>query len=183
HGGSRAAICLEVIDMSQSQGSRPGAGISARISEAINKASLVFVTVALMVMTAAMFAQVFARDVLHSGIVWAEELSRYLMVWMVFIGAAIATYEGGQISVTALEEVLPERFRRWLRLLQDALAVVYSVVVVYIGWQVVKVVSMQTSPNIGLAMSYAYAAMPVSAAVMIIHVFSRWTGQGLKKEV
>ena len=59
-------------------------------------------------------AQVVWRYAFNNSLVWTEELSRYLFVWMTFVGAALAVKESSHIRVSLLVDCLPARVRRWL---------------------------------------------------------------------
>ena len=59
-------------------------------------------------------AQVFFRYLLHRPLVWTEELSGFLFVWMTFVGAALAVKDGTHIRVDLLVSRLPPRAARWL---------------------------------------------------------------------
>ncbi len=52
--------------------------------------------------------EVVARDMLSISTTWAEELSRFLFVWTVFLGAASAWHRGMHIVI----DVLPRRLSR-----------------------------------------------------------------------
>lgn len=64
----------------------------------------------LLIMTLVMFAAVVSRYVFNSSIVWAEELSRYLFVWFVFISASYAVITKAHIRVEALNMIIPKKF-------------------------------------------------------------------------
>jgi len=51
--------------------------------------------------------QVFFRYVVQSSLGWSEELSRYLFVWLIFIGSAVALPKGFHIAIDMLP--CPER--------------------------------------------------------------------------
>jgi TRAP-type transport system small permease protein len=55
-----------------------------------NKVLGVVLALLIMVMSAVIFYQVFSRFILKDSLRWSEELARYLMVWSVFIGSALA---------------------------------------------------------------------------------------------
>ncbi len=67
-----------------------------------------FIVLALILMTLVVFIQVVLRYVFDAGIPWAEELTRYLMVWAGFLGGSLATRERRHISIDILPRLLPE---------------------------------------------------------------------------
>jgi TRAP-type C4-dicarboxylate transport system permease small subunit len=52
------------------------------------------------------FAMVFWRYVLNNSIVWAEEVLRYMMMWVVLVGAGLATREDQHVSIDVLQTIL-----------------------------------------------------------------------------
>ncbi|MBR6353142.1 MAG: TRAP transporter small permease [Oscillospiraceae bacterium] len=58
------------------------------------------------------FFMVFFRYVLNNSIVWAEEVLRYLMIWVVLVGAGLTTREDQHVCMDGLQSVL----ERWPKL-------------------------------------------------------------------
>jgi TRAP-type transport system small permease protein len=79
------------------------AGALARAIERVIDTLLVAM---LVVMVCAMCYQVFGRYVIGRSPAWAEELARYMMVWMTFLGAVSVLRGGGHLTVTALVDAL-----------------------------------------------------------------------------
>ena len=69
------------------------------------EAALITILLSLMILTA--FSQIVLRNFFSTGIDWGDALVRYLVVWVAFIGAAIATREGKHICIDLLS--------RWLK--------------------------------------------------------------------
>jgi len=63
----------------------------------------------LSVMVLLSFVQVVLRNVFHEGIIWADILLRHIVLWIGFLGAAIATSEDRHISIDAFARFLPDR--------------------------------------------------------------------------
>lgn len=56
--------------------------------------------------------QIIARSVLTISIPWTEELSRFLFIWLTYIGAAIAARKGSNIVIDMLIQKIPNKFRK-----------------------------------------------------------------------
>src|SRR3954471_18212986 len=65
------------------------------------------IAVCLAVMVVLVFGNVFLRYVFNSGITMSEELSRWLMVWLTFLGAIVALREHAHLGVDTLVRILP----------------------------------------------------------------------------
>lgn len=137
----------------------------------------------LALMTVILFSQVVARYVFSSGLSWAEEMVRYLCVWMIFLGASCATKNGSQIAVTALEEALPSAPRKILTIFQHIIVAIYTVLVTWIGYLALHFASMQSSPNMRIPMNIIYSVIPISMVIMILHLLSIFISLSKKNQV
>jgi TRAP-type C4-dicarboxylate transport system permease small subunit len=72
----------------------------------ISRVETVLITILLTLMILMAFSQIVLRNFFATGIDWGDALVRYLVVWVAFIGAAIATREGKHITIDLLS--------RWL---------------------------------------------------------------------
>src|SRR5919197_4727333 len=61
--------------------------------------------------------QVIERNVLASGIFWADELLQHMVLRLRFLGASLATREQRHLSIDVLGHFLPPRWQLWLGLL------------------------------------------------------------------
>ena len=64
-----------------------------------------------------MCTQVVLRYVFNEPLPWAEELSRYFFIWIVYLGAAIASRRAAHLEVDYFVRHLPPQFQsriRWL---------------------------------------------------------------------
>jgi TRAP-type C4-dicarboxylate transport system permease small subunit len=73
-----------------------------KLDEKISRIETVLITVLLTVMILTAFSQIVLRNFFATGIDWGDALVRYLVVWVAFIGAAIATKEGKHITIDLL---------------------------------------------------------------------------------
>jgi TRAP-type C4-dicarboxylate transport system permease small subunit len=76
----------------------------------------------LSVMVLLAFVQVLLRNIFHEGFVWADILLRHIVLWIGFVGAALATSQERHISIDALTRFLSERARRGILALTQVFA-------------------------------------------------------------
>jgi len=100
----------------------------------LNRVSEYMVIALYTVMISLMTVQVILRKFFSAPLPWAEEASRILFVWMVFIGAALATYARRHIVVDFFVGYLPEKVRNWVDKLVLPTGGIVLLVVVYYGW-------------------------------------------------
>ncbi|HET9206516.1 MAG TPA: TRAP transporter small permease [Burkholderiaceae bacterium] len=71
----------------------------------------------LFLLIATPLAQIVMRSVFNVPMSGAEELARYFMICLVFLGAPLVTLWGGQIGMEEFQALIPARPRWWLQLL------------------------------------------------------------------
>ena len=125
------------------------------------------------VMVGTIILQVYCRFVLGNPLSWSEELARYVFVWITFLGGAVAYRHGSHIIVETILVLLPRRAQLALAWLVDALMVVALVVLLVQGLNIVQVNSNVEATMLEIPMSWVYASVPVSAAVMMAYQVER----------
>ncbi len=133
-----------------------------RVIDTVVKHVMVVLLIALLV---AVGANVFGRFVLNTSLPASAELARFLFIWVIFLGAALAHLHNEHIAVSLVQDRLPETARRWLVVLQE---VVILVVVVALLVSAVRVMSISpgTSPLLNVPLTVVNFSVPFSAALM-----------------
>lgn len=148
-----------------------------KLIDKINQISKVSIGIAFGLMTLFIFIQVLVRFLftnfnLNFSVPWTEELSRYIMIWAVFIGGAIAMRKDNMIQVDALVNALPGTFGRMLKIIGLLLTATFFSVLVFVGYEVVKHGMYQTSPVMGIPMGLAFLAIPIGSALIILNILA-----------
>jgi len=123
-------------------------------------------TVAILVVPVTM--QVVSRYTgLIPSYIWTEELSRFLFIWMVMLGAMIAVREGTHFEVDVWPE-LSVRAGAWLRIVSNLFVLVFALVFVYWGTQFVRFGWQQESELAELPMPFIFLAWPVAGLTWLL---------------
>src|SRR5665647_371914 len=77
------------------------------------------------VLGATVVYQFFTRYVLNDSAAWTEEIARYLLIGVVFIGACIGVSKNNHIQVDFFYKFMPPRMARFMATLVDVLRVVF----------------------------------------------------------
>ncbi|HQX60628.1 MAG: TRAP transporter small permease [Rhodoferax sp.] len=99
--------------------------------------------------------------------IWTEELSRFVFIWMVMLGAMIAVRDGTHFDID-LWPVLKPRGNAMLRILSNLLVLVFALVYVYWGIEFVQFGWNQTSELAELPMTYIFIAWPLAGATWVL---------------
>ncbi|MFT0545564.1 TRAP transporter small permease [Allopusillimonas ginsengisoli] len=89
----------------------------------------------LAVMAVIVFLNVVLRYAFHSGIGGAEDISRFLFVWLSFIGAVAAMATHGHLGVDILVQKLPRSGRRIAGVVSHILMIVALFMLTYGSWK------------------------------------------------
>ena len=115
------------------------------------------------------FTQVFFRYVLNNSIPWAEELCRYLFVWLVFMGAGLGLVKRAHIAVDVIPNMIPNRFRKYYQMLLDVAVLVVSIFLLRYGYTLAMANFNQSSPAMQIPIGYVYFGIVTGALIMIIN--------------
>ena len=152
--------------------SEPGATASRLecISRGIDKTLSYVVAVLLVLMSVTVFGNVVCRYFLDFSLAWYEEVSRFLLIWIVFLGAVIALIKGDHLGIDVLMLVLPPRARRMVVILADVLVLVALVIMFQGAWDMAidSLRSGWVASSVPIPYGWVYMVGPVSAALMFI---------------
>ncbi|MCE5265772.1 MAG: TRAP transporter small permease [Deltaproteobacteria bacterium] len=110
--------------------------------------------------------EVIGRYVFAKMSMWSGEVSTYSLVWASLLGGAVGMKKGYMISMDAVLESVPKNVARILKLLSYVCALIFFGAMFGYGlFQTIYNVH-QTSPAMGLIMSYPYAALPTGFFIM-----------------
>ncbi|GAB3338769.1 TRAP transporter small permease [Chromohalobacter beijerinckii] len=113
--------------------------------------------------------QVFTRYALNSPSTYTEELLRYLMVWMAFLGAAYGIGKGNHLALTILEGMISPSKALALMIFHNILiTLVVLFVIVWGGYQFAASNLIIKSSTLGLPMGYIYSIIPIVGLVSLV---------------
>ncbi len=143
-----------------------------RVSYGLNAAAefLLWVLVALTII--ATFVQVIFRYGLESSLSWSEELSRYLFVWIILVGASVATRRRQHIFVEVLVARLRPALRAWTDLLSVIASMIFFSTFAYVGSLLMLNAWQQYSTALDIRIAWVYAAAPVGAGLSVLHLLA-----------
>jgi TRAP-type C4-dicarboxylate transport system permease small subunit len=131
------------------------AGAATRLAEEL-------LALALAAMILMVFGNVVLRYAFDSGITVSEELSRFLFVWLTFLGAVIVMGRGGHLGFDMVARALPRAGRQACRILSDLLMLLCCGVFLRGAWAQTLLNLDNLAPVSGLPLGWAYAAAVVA---------------------
>ena len=133
-----------------------------------------FLIVSLIVMVLVTFMQIVLRW-FNAATVWAEEFSRYVMLYQVWVGASYAVHEDAHIRITALIGKLSGGRRRGMDLVVLTLWLLFALWLTVEGCVLVgKIAAMgQVSSAMRIPMTIPYASVPIGGALMTVRLVQK----------
>ena len=104
----------------------------ARIGDAIEET---FIAVCLGLMTVITFANVIARYVFNSNILWALELTVFLFAWLVLLGASYGVKKHFHIGVDVVINLVPAGAKKVLAILATIACLAFSIMLLIGSWE------------------------------------------------
>lgn len=110
------------------------------------------------------------RYLFGTGLTWAEELSRLLFVWTVFLGAYIALCRKGHMAIVMVVDRMPPQLRRVVALVSWVLVLAFICVIAFTGFRLALATwgFGRMTPILRISAAWGYLAVPVSAVLMIL---------------
>ncbi|OAZ96315.1 TRAP transporter small permease [Halomonas sp. G11] len=123
----------------------------------------------LLVMTVLIFWQVFARFVIGSPLFFSDEIARFCMLWLTFLGAGYAYRKGLLISVDILIEYSGNKLASLLRIAIILCSFLFAFIMAKYGFDLADRVASQTAPSTRVSMMWPYLAVPAGGIVIMIN--------------
>lgn len=124
-------------------------------------------------MVALVFANAVARYFFDYIIVVADELSRFMFIWLTFVGAAVAHRHFLHLSMQLLVGAMPAATWKGFMLITDVLVLVCCLMMVWGGAMVWNVNATLVSPVLQMPMSMVHGVALFSAALMTVSTLHR----------
>lgn len=117
----------------------------------------------LALMSLVVIVQVFTRYVFNFSFVWAEELVRYLMIWMVMLGSALVQSKNEHIRIDFFPMLAGARGRRVMEVFFRLATLIFLVIITYKGFKISYFNRLFESSGLRISMLWPTLAIPLGA--------------------
>ena len=115
------------------------------------------------------FTTVVFRYVLQSSLFWGDEFLRYLMIWLIFLGGALATRHRALITVDIFTQPLPHRVRALTTAAVFAVATIFLLTLAGVSVDLARRSAGTVSASMGIPMEWMYLVFPVGLGLMAVN--------------
>lgn len=122
----------------------------------------------------AMALGVFYRYVLNDSLVWPEEVSRYGLIYMTYLGCATGIRRGSHIRIDLVDLVLPPAARRVVAVAVDAVVLLFCAFMAVKTAQIMAVLSTSRSTAMQIPIAWVYLALLLGFALSGLRLILRY---------
>tara|TARA_R110002167_G_scaffold158880_10_gene354259 strand:- start:664 stop:1146 length:483 start_codon:yes stop_codon:yes gene_type:complete len=112
---------------------------------------------------------VFFRFVLNSSLYWVDELAQILLVWMTFLGAALAVKEKTHYVLNFLIDKLKGNVRKICWVVQQIMILLAIAILLYYSAIVSYRIRLWVMPATEISRIFVYAACPIGCVLMLYY--------------
>jgi len=139
-----------------------------KINDLLSWVCGVLVIIMLPVMTVDIFVQVVMRYVFSSPFMWAEEVARYLLVWISCLGSAYAVRKVMHINIVFVKNLFPDTIKTLMSISSHIIVMLFFVFCLYHGWIDSIEEWAQRTAAMQIPMTFPKLAIPVGFGLMVL---------------
>lgn len=131
------------------------------------------------------FYGVIMRYVFNDPKAWVEEVVRYVIIWGVFLGFAVALRNNQHIQVDLLYDKLPPTLKKIVDYVATTISILFCTIYTYYGTTLVihRYSSNMVSLDVGIPMWIVYLILPISGLLFGLRFIERLVNLIRGKEV
>lgn len=140
-----------------------------RARDAVEAAEQAVMNLLLLAMALLVTLQVLSRYIVSLPAFWLEEMARMTLVWMTFLGTAVAIAKGINLVVTFLADRLPRGYTRGAKIVTALIQIVLFTILIGSSWQLVQqLIGVSTSAS-GIPRGLLFVAPLVGFSLSLVH--------------
>ncbi|HEY2990355.1 MAG TPA: TRAP transporter small permease [Candidatus Binatia bacterium] len=137
----------------------------------------------LILMVAVVSVGVFFRYALNASLVWYDEFASYLLVWLTFYGAVVASYRRRHIGFEVVLTRLRPEARRMFDFISELFVLGFQIVLFSYGWLLVRKMGDESAISLPwVKMGWVYSVLPITGGLMLIISLMRLVDIAFAKE-
>lgn len=144
---------------------------------------LTLCTILFLVIIFVTVAGVFTRYILDSPLIWSDELARFSLIWMIFLGAGVVSFKDSHLIVDFIFEYVPEKIGSFLKTFSFVVVLAFLITLVVFSIDLLRVAGYNTSPALEIPLSFWRGSVVAGAILMIIAMiynqikrYKKWKG-------
>ncbi len=127
-------------------------------------------------MVVIVFANVIARYYLSASLAWSEEVARFMLIWLVFIGAVLAYVNDEHLGLDIVVQLFPTRIRYAFAVVGDMLIMVAIYLLIHGGAVLMRDSWEWGSPATDTPYGYVYTVVPACGILLLLQTIGKMVG-------
>ena len=112
-------------------------------------------------------AQIILREVFGTGLFWADEVIKLIVLWLALVGSIAATRDNRHIRIDALSHLLPDNVVVLVRIIVDVFAAVVCGVIAWQAWRYLQLeIEFEDTVLIDVPAWIAHSILPAAFALI-----------------
>ena len=128
---------------------------------------------ALALMSTIVLMQIINRNIFSGSFKWVEELAGMCMIWITFLGAALATTLNAHTRIELFVSLLPRRLSKCIFALGDLVCAAFSLTLAYYSYPLIVANLHTMSPAMKISLSINYIVFCVATLLICIFYLVR----------
>jgi TRAP-type C4-dicarboxylate transport system permease small subunit len=128
------------------------------------------------VLVVVVFFNVFSRAVLKNSLPWAEEMSRFLFVWITFVGSVLVNKTFGHMRLDLVVMTLPKKASIVLEIFVSLAATAVLFIMLYGGYSMMTENMDYRSPALEVPYGFINSIVPICSGIMFLQTIVRCGG-------
>jgi tripartite ATP-independent transporter DctM subunit len=125
-----------------------------------------------------LFAGVVSRYVMHSPLIWSDELASILFLWLAMLGAVVAFRRAEHMRMTAIVANAKPAMRAYLDVVATCAALAFLLLIIWPAYDYAYEESFITTPALQIPNTWRAAALPIGTCLMALFALLRLVRSG-----
>ncbi len=143
-----------------------------KFSDIVDKIVSFFVIFLTLCLATLMAVGVFYRYVLNNAIYWSGEVSRYIFVYITFLGATVAYKRKAHVGIDIIIERFSEKTKKAISLIITICFLIFWLLILVKSFKLYPLFWLQKTATLEIPYAIPFTALPLSALIWIIHCLS-----------
>ena len=125
------------------------------------------------VMAGSVFIQIVARNIFHFSFEAFEELPRFMLIWITYLGSAMLYRESGHLGVEFFVKMFKGTIRKIISVLTMFFNVLFFLLLIIIGYKLSIITMNQRSLQMSVRIGVIYLSLPISGTLMMLYFIEK----------
>lgn len=116
--------------------------------------------------------QIVLREVFDTGIIWADELLKLMVLWLAMVGSIAACRDDRHIRIDVLSHLLPDWLMKISRVIVDVFAAIVCAVIAWQAWRYLQIeIEFEDQVLVDTPAWIAHVVLPLAFALISYRFF------------